>query len=119
MTPEQLNIAIAQSDGFVLCDLWVPFDSHGTWTKRCDHKKCVPVQAIPNFCGDLNLMHEVELKLEYSDVNSDFNKYCTKLNEIACRLKCGNLQSCGYTISATALQRAEAYAKVKGIWNEL
>jgi len=103
MTPEQLNLAIAKKRG---------------WKVHPKNKWCVippksphsvqRLSTLPNFVGDLNLMHELELKLNQKEDAEYRHKY---LPEVVG----GCLAIC---ITATALQRAEAYAKLKGVWKE-
>jgi len=94
MTNEQINAAIAEAcgrkrrpDGD-----WYPDNgSAGT-------------QAIPNYCMDLNAMHEAEKGLEDPDCYEEW------LADV-----CGGTS---YLFHATARQRAEAFLRTLGKWEE-
>jgi len=94
MTNEQINAAIAEAcgrkrrpDGD-----WYPDNgSAGT-------------QAIPNYCTDLNAMHEAEKGLEDPDCYEEW------LADV-----CGGTS---YLFHATARQRAEAFLRTLGKWEE-
>jgi len=69
---------------------------------------------LPDYLNDLNAMHEAEKTMN----DHTYGEYSVKLNTIACNIQCGNKSSCGYTISATAAQRAEAFLKTLGLWED-
>jgi hypothetical protein len=111
MTDEQINIAIAEE-----CE-WEDIAFNRGWIKAGDGKtQCV----IPNYCKDLNAMHEAENAKEMP-WNSDYSwwlgRVCTtqrgfdpdKQEEIE-QIKIGQF--------ATARQRAEAFLKTIGKWKE-
>jgi len=95
MTNKQINAAIAEAcgrkrrpDGD-----WYPDNgSAGT-------------QAILNYCNDLNAMHEAENTL----AGQQFSAYAFVLNDIE-----GSL----WGMRATARQRAEAFLRALGKWEE-
>lgn len=101
MTPQELNIAIAEERGYT--------NIHYDWINGSDaikdwmHDKG---RGIPDYCHDLNAMHEVEVSILISD--SLTSKWLIYMQ--------ANTNVCG--VHATALQRAEAYARVKGIWRD-
>jgi hypothetical protein len=80
MTNEQINIAIAEACG-------------GKW-------------HIPDYCSDLNAMHEVEENL----LGDSWIGYINQLADIE-----GSL----FGIRATARQRAEAFLRTLGKWEEV
>lgn len=73
---------------------------------------------IPNYPEDLNACYEMEKSLTDTVENDEWSKYCIALNSIACQLKCKQINTCGYTVSATPRQRCEAFLRVKGLWKE-
>lgn len=73
---------------------------------------------VMDYCSDLNACHEMEKTLHDSHANDEWSIYCTHLNRIACRLACGGTHTCGYTVSATAKQRAIAFCRTVGIETE-
>jgi hypothetical protein len=104
MTNEQINIAIAEACG------WNPppegmgnmthgggkFMSSEKWRKS----------HLPNYCNDLNAMHEAEKTLS-EEVR---NHYIDLLGDIY-------LNSWEFA-TATSMQRAEAFLKTIGKWEE-
>ncbi len=109
MTPEQINIAIAEECGW----------SHKTireytyWWHEENNKSLPPnddgMRSCPNYHGDLNAMHEAVVFTIHRDPNLRRIYYQT-LDTIT-----GDQWN---TIDATAAQRAEAFLKVKGKWKE-
>jgi hypothetical protein len=99
MTNEQINIAIAEHCG------WKYIAFNRGWIKAGDGEtQCV----IPNYCNDLNAMHEAEKTLtkEQVRVYSDFLAYSP---HESCWASC--------TIwHQTSRQRAEAFLKTLGKW---
>jgi hypothetical protein len=57
----------------------------------------------PDYCNDLNAMHEAEKVLTFKD----WEFYCDELG--------GSFQGCAH---ATARQRAEAFLRTLGKWEE-
>lgn len=127
MTSADLNLAIAKSEGWntflskhnyyevttptgerYTSDPWTCFDPYTGKRNHTPAESEACSHIIPNYCEDLNLLHELELKLNQKEDAEYRHKY---LPEVVG----GCLATC---ITATALQRAEAYAKVKGIWND-
>ena len=102
MTDEQINAAIAEAcgrkrrpDGD-----WYPDNgSAGT-------------QAIPNYCTDLNAMHEAENVLK----TVDSHEYTNLLYDFACKAQEENGKWLPYGIPAR--QRAEAFLRTLGRWNQ-
>lgn len=105
MKPEAQRIAIAEWCGW----------QRGT--PRYNYSQIVNarfegVEHLPNFCGDLNLMHDVEKRLP----NPEQSQYRLILTEVCTHYRLADWQ--GYAISATAAQRAEAFLKTLGLWKE-
>lgn len=61
--------------------------------------------GIPDFCGDLNEMHEAE---KMHRMGTDWDEYALLLGAL-----------CGNPIYATARQRAEAFLRTLGKWDGL
>lgn len=108
MTNQEINISIAERQG---------------WTNRHKTRAGSIVGAlnevshvpIPNYCGDLNAMHEVEQGLSFTE-RRQFQKHLRYvLTPIEIQTQCAlvNADAC---IHATARQRAEAYLKTVGGW---
>lgn len=101
MTNEQINAAIAEVCGWTeigSCDCG--FKISGMPPYRAAHKK-----HIPDYCADLNEMHDAE---EYLS-GSQLCDYALMLDGI------GNL----FGIRAIARQRAEALLRTLGKWEEV
>jgi len=94
MTDEQINAAIARECGDYICECCKDI------CKDCDK----------NYCTDLNAMHEVE-KL----VTSDWNP--TYANQLAKAVN-ANYSDDPCFFCATARQRAEAFLRTLGKWEE-
>lgn len=72
-------------------------------------------QCVPNYCYDLNAMHEVENGLDYFDGTR--GRYLGELTTIVAKANDELPPSkCRGTYRATARQRAEAFLRVKGLW---
>lgn len=111
MTPQQINEAIAKEQG------WKHSPIHNTWYPPWLHPMSnVLAHTLPNYYNDLNAMHEVEKTL----TDEEYQDLFENLYLAACRTT-GPEDTYKYKrawVSATAAQRAEAYLKVKGLWNE-
>jgi len=101
MTDEQINEAIAEARG------WKPdkrglgwLNPHGCYAE------------CPNYCADLNAMHEAEKVL----VKEQVREYQTYMYDMACEID----NTCGRWMpySATARYRAEAFLKTLGKWED-
>jgi len=88
MSDEEINIAIAE---------------HCGWA----HPSVQPY-AFPDFCNDLNAMHEAENRLR----NGDWTRYCQYLAEY------GGGTVRFVSVHATAQNRAKAFLKTLGKWEE-
>lgn len=112
MTPEQQQIAIAKTCGWT-----AEQDSNGYWratNQKSGHaselwlsERNVWSVGIPDYLNDLNAMHEAEKAMN----NNDWWKFVEHLTNI-----CGGGTALG--ISATAAQRAEAFLRTLGLWEE-
>ena len=108
MTPEQINIAIAESQGWK----FVPSHDHEILGRAVpeywehDEHSRIYNDHVADYCNDLNAMHEVELGLTTQKFETFWVKLASMYPEEA-----------RYAVSATALQRAEAYLHTIGKWN--
>ena len=94
MTDEQINAVIAETCG------WVPNCDRGI----CWDKNGKAIITYPNYCADLNAMNQAEEQLSAHDRD----QMRMRLN-----MALGNEYFC-----ATARQRAEAFLRTLGKWNE-
>jgi hypothetical protein len=94
MTPEAKLIAIAEA-----CGIEIYYMMHRTFGRK------VPMN-IPDYLNDLNACHGMVKCLPKDEVS----RYHHELYAI-----CGGLSGC---IDATAAQRAEAFLKTIGKWEE-
>ena len=99
MTKEQINIAIAEACGwkYVNNETHAP-DGSFWWSKELE---------IPDYCNDLNAMHEAE-KILSDEPHADY----------ACELVKTIRQNGEWfeSVSATAAQRAEAFLRTINKW---
>lgn len=139
MTNEQINIAIAESVGAVWkrqsCSPWYPDDEAlNVYFRRLSvyfrrlffiypndergpallpdaegTEMIADENPIPDYCNDLNAMHEVEMGLDYPALA----KYRDTLT-----LLCINDGKCKCYWIASAKLRAEAYLRTIGKWKE-
>lgn len=91
MTDEQINAAIADATGWT-----------AIWGEGCD----------PDYCGDLNEMHEAEKTLSHRDEGMYFLTLKQIVGDLIWyRDTCRNYR-------ATARERAEAFLRTLGKWKE-
>jgi hypothetical protein len=112
MKPEQQRIAIAEACGIVSRDQWGPL-----------YKTALGVVRVcPDYLTDLNAMHEAEKVLsdeQFFDWSKDKHtdmSYNGHLFRLVDNSTPGN-RPCRYH-SPTAAQRAEAFLKTIGKWEE-
>jgi hypothetical protein len=99
MTDKQINAAIARECGWTEIRNNVVGKAPGETANR--------VMFLPNYCGCLNAMHEAEKVLDSDEL---FKGYYLALYDIT--------QSTRWPICATARQRAEAFLRTIGKWEE-
>jgi hypothetical protein len=95
MTNEQINIAIAKACG------WGNDDIERGYTL------CQFSEIVPDYCNDLNAMHEAEKIFDNA-------LYCRYIDELCTQAIKGK----NSMYLATAAQRAEAFLKTIGKWEE-
>lgn len=116
MTPEEINQAIAEWMGYQEVTQVSSLDNKLTlkFWKRTDDVRAY--LEIPNYYGDLNAVHEAEMKLRGTDWeqcnsvehHSRFNRYLSGLSAMF-----GKGAFC-----ATAPQRAEALLRTLNLWRD-
>jgi hypothetical protein len=104
MTNEQINIAIAEYMGWA--DI-KKFPSESFREPEGFNRNMCCRRAIPDYCSDLNAMHDVELK-------------CILIDSILTDRYSHNLYDASDlpSFSSTARQRAEAFLKTIGKWDQ-
>lgn len=121
MSNEQINTAIAEACG------WTPISfeevrkrnagqfylQDGPWWRSEAERIVCTQKDLPNYCTDLNAMHEAEKWMISSLRLLDFWKFAEELK----RIVPANLGDDSY-IHATARQRAEAFLKTLGKWEK-
>ena len=108
MTDEQINQRIAEACGWEdITESVAPgeFRRRATGMLRDKHGNRTPLKQIPNYCADLNAMHEAEEFLSG-------NLWIEYVNDLA------NIEGNLFGIRATARQRAEAFLRTLGKWEE-
>jgi hypothetical protein len=106
MSDEQINIAIAKACGWLLvkaCD--------GSLIGKLKNEQG-PMDEIPDYCNDLNAMHEAENHLP-SDKKED---YWYQLYENCRRSVFSRVEDNYKMLHATAAQRAEAFLRTINKW---
>jgi hypothetical protein len=106
MSDEQINIAIAEACG------WKHIAFNRGWIKAGDGEtQCV----IPNYCNDLNAMNEAEDKLE----GMNKAEFAVQLCRVVGKDWPSGIGGGSFAhIHATAREKAEAFLRVKGKWEE-
>ncbi len=89
MTNDEINAAIAEATGWT-----------AIWGERCD----------PDYCNDLNEMHEAEKAI--------FPYYATVYSNKLARVTGAEMSDDTDYFCATARQRAEAFLRTLGKWKE-
>ena len=115
MTDEQINAAIAEACGWT--DVHFSLAATDEWSterrvvgmppKHCTH------DVAPNYCTDLNAIHEAEKTLTREQVR----EYQCHMYDMACEIAVTQGRWMPY--SATARYRAEAFLKALGKWEEV
>jgi hypothetical protein len=106
MTDEQINAAIARVCG------WTDV-SEVHRSGKAPGADYVGQEFMPNYCTDLNAMHDAEKVLTKEQVR----EYQCYMYDMACEIHATNGRWMPY--SATARYRAEAFLKALGLWKEV
>ncbi len=116
MTKEQINIAIAEAQGWKR--------NMGDWYRPNANCQCITRSKSdggytiypPDYCNDLNAMYEVEKTLRHGMTYViNLHRICNN-DQSVWDLPTTNLQF-NY-VTASALQRAEAYLRTIGKWKD-
>jgi hypothetical protein len=105
MTDRKLNIIIARACGWKSKE-----ETNGEpwlWQRTRKDKTIESILEPPDYCNDLNAMHEAEKVLNSDDI---FETYYLALYETT--------QSTRWPVCATARQRAEAFLRTLNKWEE-
>lgn len=123
MTPQEINVAIAECCGWKKCErpgydgFWMPegyiYDKSAYSLLKRDYD-------LPNYAGDLNAMHKAEKTL----TQKEQERYWDELKDVIWLPVLAEYPDANRTsmnekltlLFSTALQRAEAFLKVKGLW---
>lgn len=100
MTDEQINAAIAEAYGWK--------QKRNTWLTPNGIQ--VFVTDVPNYCNDLNAMHEVEKTI--------FPHYASVYSNKLAKVTGAEMSDDTDYFCATARQRAEAFLRTLGKWEE-
>jgi hypothetical protein len=105
MTPESQRIAIAEACG------WFFHDGVAHWI----HGRPPPLGKHEplDYLNDLNAMHEVEKVM----TDEQCERYEAFLNDPA-NIPDGNTPAADYVFHSTAAQRAEAFLRTLGLWQD-
>lgn len=115
MTDQEINIAIADTCGNKNVH---PVIIRNV-TRQGDDRCCGVTSDdgwIPDYCHDLNAMHEVVFSMDQDNRTMWFNNLCDIVNrrkELAL-----DAMSIFYLINSTAHHRAEAFLRTVGKWKE-
>lgn len=99
MSPEKQRIAIARACGWTKCRIEWGFPVG-------NRNNDVIVRDIPDYLNDLNAMHEAEKKLTGQKIDAYVTTLCLKV------------QPAPSLWNATAAQRAEAFLRTLGLWED-
>ena len=113
MTPEQQRIAIAEACGWKETEAWL--DGRRCF-ERADINAGWDFDSLPDFLNDLNAMHEAEKVLTPDTIP----EYLCQLFDVATNGRSGLYPVAENYLShhATASQRAEAFLRTIGKWEE-
>lgn len=117
MTPQEINIAIAESVGWVFAEMEEP--SGSKWNAWLDPNGEIRID-IPSYTVDLNAIHEIEESI--LKASKDWN-YTLNLGDVV-RPEIYDPKDCFWksttwtwrVVNANALQRCEAYLRTIGKW---
>lgn len=109
LTDDELNRVIAKNQGWRLEVDHTEEDAEWYWVSPVHPDGSVEFDVVPDYCNDLNAMHEAEKSLENSQV-FDYMKNLVAIKKHP-KSEMGQLHT--YLFHATARQRAEAYAITK------
>lgn len=120
MTKDEIRVAIAKACGW---EVYLRDDVHYTAiSPQGDITTTYALDALPDYCKDLNAMHETEKTLNMNERYSYGEQLRTMLIPDCVGPKGGHYTPNGFGIfdisNATAIQRAEAFLRAKGLWKD-
>lgn len=104
MTDQQINIAIAEHCGWTEREFW---EDVGFYVGLHPARKIR--KALPDYCNDLNAIHEAEMATLKPSLFSGREFRQNLLDLCGCA---------AMTVHATARQRAEAFLRTIGKWED-
>lgn len=109
MTDDQINERIAEAIGWTEIHDSGPWHHHKMWGYPPEKpgQGGNAYQYVPDYCNDLNAMHEAEKVLDSDEL---FRGYYLALYDIT--------KSTRWPVHATARQRAEAFLRTLGKWED-
>jgi hypothetical protein len=117
MTKEQINIAIAKACGYKNVTIGV---TEGTIRVVVGYKRHTFDEEIPDYCNDLNAMHEAEKMLTKEQLYNYGNKLdritLPKTSMEMCYIESPEAGMYPDLFCATADQRAEAFLRTINKW---
>lgn len=122
MSEEQINIAIAEACGwkwnYENASIATKSSPAMYWGKEpINPLKLVAYRQLPDYCNDLNAMHEAEKVLTEGNWKSSLHATNRYTNELCKILGC--LDTALFQFAhATARKRAEAFLRTIGKWEE-
>lgn len=127
MTDEQINTAIAEACGWTQIEQHPPDDTlYGQHPSCTDEVNKYYEYPIPNYCNDLNAMHEAEKVLDrthsWHGEEHHWNAeeaYMGHITDIIARDSGQKTSDDWQFLCATACQRAEAFLHTLGKWEEV
>ena len=111
MNPEQQLIAIAEACGWRCAAAFKEAVAYWVRPNGMDHE----TEFIPNYLNDLNAMHDAEKVLTNEQ---DLEYSCALEQVVGGRFVTNNSEDMRRLRSATASQRAEAFLRTIGKWEE-
>lgn len=111
MSDQEINIAIAEACGWRQSERNI---AH--WHHVSEPYSHILTGDLPNYCNDLNAMHEAEKVLTHEQ-QIDYSRHIGKM--VTSHLPASRAAWMDYgLINATARQRAEAFLRTIGKWKE-
>lgn len=123
MTPEQIRVAVAEELGWRVVEGTLAFPPKtliDEWLaslpkEQADQVMAVDYCEIPNYDSDLNACHEMEKMLK----DTERVKYGGVLHEMYNKSDTGlTCHPCYFALTATPLQRCEAFLRVRNKWRD-
>ena len=118
MTDDEINIAIAEACGWRFSPLaHIESKPFATMCWIAPNGADWQMQKLPDYCNDLNAMHEAEQSLWDRDWSLR-HEFVNNLARIMNPIHGYRMQEAIDLLDATARQRAEAFLRAIGKWEE-